>query len=57
MLYNDMSPMENHHISSAFLLLMEEQNNFMCNCSRPVRAFHYITFLTAANLKKVVLKL
>ncbi|GAX86004.1 hypothetical protein CEUSTIGMA_g13420.t1 [Chlamydomonas eustigma] len=37
MLYNDMSPMENHHISSAFILMMEEQNNFLCNCSRPVR--------------------
>ncbi|GAX85340.1 hypothetical protein CEUSTIGMA_g12757.t1 [Chlamydomonas eustigma] len=34
LLYNDQSPMENHHVASAFAMLMDDQNNFMCNFSR-----------------------
>ncbi len=37
-LYNDQSPMENHHVAAAFDLMLESQNNFMCNLPRKVRS-------------------
>ncbi|KAK7494488.1 hypothetical protein BaRGS_00014380, partial [Batillaria attramentaria] len=34
MLYNDRAVLENHHISSAFRMLKEEENNIVCNLSK-----------------------
>ena len=34
--YNDVSPMENHHVSAAFTLLREEQYNVLENLPRQV---------------------
>eukprot|EP00798_Chlamydomonas_sp_ICE-L_P016333 gene16333-22523_t len=36
LLYNDMSPMENHHISASFMLLKEERYNFMAMMPKKV---------------------
>ena len=36
LLYNDSSPMENHHVSAAFTLLREEQYNFLWRASQKV---------------------
>ena len=38
-LYNDVSPMENHHVAGAFLLLREERYNFLCHVSAKVRRY------------------
>ena len=34
--YNDVSPMENHHVSAAFTAMREEQYNFLGRASREV---------------------
>ena len=34
--YNDVSPMENHHVAAAFTLLHEEQYNFLSVLPRKV---------------------
>jgi hypothetical protein len=36
-LYNDRSPMENHHLASAFALLNSEDHNFMRRIPHKVR--------------------
>ena len=36
LLYNDSSPMENHHVAAAFTLLREGQYNFMGRSSQKV---------------------
>ena len=37
LLYNDVSPMENHHLASAFTLMREEQYNFLHKSPKKVR--------------------
>ena len=37
-LYNDVSPMENHHVAAAFMLMREEQYNFMEKATLKVHA-------------------
>ena len=37
LLYNDVSPMENHHVASAFLLMREEPYAFFPRASKRVR--------------------
>jgi 3'5'-cyclic nucleotide phosphodiesterase len=36
--YNDKAPLENHHVSAAFLLLAEPSCNFLDKLSKPVSA-------------------
>ena len=36
LLYNDLSPMENHHVASAFAAMRKPGNNFMANLPRKV---------------------
>ncbi len=36
--YNDASPMENHHIASSFVVMQQEQYNFLAHLPREVRA-------------------
>ncbi|GAX76185.1 hypothetical protein CEUSTIGMA_g3629.t1 [Chlamydomonas eustigma] len=36
-LYNDLSPMENHHLAAAFTVMKQEPNNFLKNMQRKVR--------------------
>ena len=38
LLYNDVSPMENHHVASAFLLMSEEHYAFFPRASKRVRS-------------------
>ena len=35
-LYNDLSPMENHHSAAAFTILLDKDCNFLSGKSRPV---------------------
>ena len=37
MLYNDLSPMENHHSAAAFSILLDKECNFLSGKSRLVR--------------------
>ena len=39
LLYNDISPMENHHLASAFMLMREEQYAFLPHSSKRVRTY------------------
>ena len=39
LLYNDVSPMENHHVASAFLLMSEDKYAFLPKTSKRVGAF------------------
>ena len=36
MLYNDQSPMENHHVAASFAVLTDPRNNFLDGLSRKV---------------------
>ena len=36
MLYNDQSPMENHHVAASFAVLTHPNNNFLDTLSRKV---------------------
>ena len=36
MLYNDLSPMENHHVSASLTVLRQEDNDFLSHLSRKV---------------------
>ncbi len=36
-LYNDLSPMENHHVAASFVLLWQEKHNFLSHMQRKTR--------------------
>ena len=36
MLYNDLSPMENHHVAASLAVLRQDDNNFLSHLSRKV---------------------
>ena len=38
LLYNDASPMENHHLAGAYAILRQDRNNFLSTLSRQVGA-------------------
>ena len=45
LLYNDSSPMENHHIAASYAVLRESQNNFMEHIPRQVDGGHHATHM------------
>ena len=54
--YNDRSPMENHHVSATWLLLKEEQFNFLCKMSPKaidVLRKQVIDMVLATDMKQV----
>ena len=42
LLYNDRSPMENHHVSATWMMLKEEQHNFLKRL--PAKVSHAMQF-------------
>ena len=56
LLYNDCSPMENHHVSAAYTLLRESQYNFMGRSSQKVKDLlraQVIDMVLATDMKQV----
>ena len=38
-MYNDLSPMENHHVAAGFAVLSDSRNNFLTGLTRKVSQY------------------
>ena len=55
MLYNDLSPMENHHVSASLTVLRQEDNDFLSHLSRKVcgRAWKWVVCVLAHSIRSL----